>query len=141
LSLKKAFLLQHGTFDEDFCYAAYEDGELGYRLINQGLQLVFEPTARAEHYHNMDLRAACHRMVTRGRAYDMFIEKTGMFGMSQIWMAIGTGPWMIPMLIRPMYRVAEWAQNKASIGIVYILVLMYFFQVGRGKCSPIMGIS
>jgi glycosyltransferase involved in cell wall biosynthesis len=101
LSLKRDFLLQHGMFDESFRYAAYEDGELGARLIKQGLQLVFRPEAKA----------------------------------SRIWMAIGAGPWMTPAIIRPLFRLADWLQTRVAVGLVYTLVLMYCFRVGR-KVSP-----
>jgi len=104
LSLKRDFLIRYGMFDESFLYAAYEDGELGYRLMQEGLQLVFKPQAQADHYHKMDWHAACRRMVVRGKAYDLFVEKTGMLGLSQIWLAIGTGPWMTPAIIRPLCR-------------------------------------
>jgi len=137
LSLKRSFLLECGLFDESFRYAAYEDGELGYRLTRHGLQVVFKPEARADHYHRIDLDAACRRMVVKGRAYDLFIEKTGMYGVSQIWSAMGSGPWMRPLFIRPLYRLADWSQTRVALGPVYILVLMYCFQVARGCCSPI----
>jgi len=141
LSLKRAFLIQHGMFDEAFPYAAYEDGELGYRLMRQGLQLVFNSEAKADHYHEINLHTACQRMMVRGKAYDLFVNKTGMLGLSQFWIAIGTGPWMTPALIRPLFRLADWLQTRGAIGLVYILVLMYCFQVGRGKCSPIRELS
>lgn len=141
LSLRRSFLLQHGMFDESFRYAAYEDGELGYRLTQQGLRVIFEPDAQAEHYHKMDLDAACRRMVTKGRAYDLFVEKTGQYGLSQIWTAIGTGPWMRPVVIRPLFRLADWLQTRAVVGVVYILVLMYCFQVGRGRCPSVPEMS
>jgi glycosyltransferase involved in cell wall biosynthesis len=135
LSLKRDFLLQHGMFDESFRYAAYEDGELGARLIKQGLQLVFRPEAKADHYHEINLRTACQRMVIRGKSYDLFIEKTGLLGLSRIWMAIGAGPWMTPAIIRPLFRLADWLQTRVAVGLVYTLVLMYCFRVGR-KVSP-----
>jgi glycosyltransferase involved in cell wall biosynthesis len=141
LSLKRSFLLQHGLFDEEFRYPAYEDGELGARLSQQGLQLMFKPEAQALHWHEMDLHSACRRMVTRGKAYDLFVAKTHRLGLSRIWMALGTGPWMTPIVIRPLYKLANWLQTKAVVGPVYIMVLMYNFQVGRGLKPPILEIS
>jgi glycosyltransferase involved in cell wall biosynthesis len=137
LSLKRSFLMRCGMFDESFPYAAYEDGELGCRLTKHGLRVVFVPEACAEHYHRMDLDAACRRMVVKGKAYDLFVEKTGMFGISQIWKAVGTGPWMRPIFIRPLFRLAKWLQTRAAVSPVYILVLMYCFQVGRQRCPSI----
>jgi glycosyltransferase involved in cell wall biosynthesis len=141
LSIKRRFLLNNGMFDEEFLYPAYEDGELGARLARKGMQLIFKPAAQAQHWHEMDLRSACRRMVTRGKAYDMFVAKTGGLGMSQLWMAFGTGPWMRPGLIRPLYKLADWLQTRASVAAVYILVLMYNFHVGRGLKPPLSDIE
>lgn len=137
LSLKREFMLEHGLFDEDFPYAAYEDGELGMRLIKQGLKLLFKSEAAAVHYHEMDIYASCRRMITRGKAYDMFLEKTNLAGISKIWLMIGNGPWMAPFVIRPLYKFADWLQTRGVISIVYILVLMYGFRIGRGQ-SPLI---
>ncbi len=141
LSLKRVFLLQHGLFDEYFSYAAYEDGELGARLINQGLKLLFKPEAEAIHYHKMDLYTSCQRIITRGKAYDMFIEKTDLSGISKKWLVLGSGPWMTPIIIRPLYRFADWLQKRGTISVVYILVLMYGFRIGRGQSCPIPEMS
>lgn len=133
LSLKRAFLLQHGLFDESFRNAAYEDGELGLRLERNGLNIVFKPEAQATHHHPMDLASACRRMFVRGRSYDLFVAKTGAMGISRAWLWLGSGFWMHPYIARPLYRLADWSQTRISLGLVYILVLMYYFQVGRGK--------
>jgi glycosyltransferase involved in cell wall biosynthesis len=141
LSVKRSFLLENGLFDESFPYPAYEDTELGVRLFNKGMQLVFKPYAQAVHWHEIDLKSACQRMLTRGRAYDLFIEKTHMMGISRLWKWLGTGPWMQHWLILPLYRLADWLQTKAVIPPLFILVLMYNFQVGRGKNTPLPGIQ
>jgi glycosyltransferase involved in cell wall biosynthesis len=133
LSLKRSFLLENGLFDESFRDAAYEDGELGFRLTQRGLKIVFKPEAKALHYHLMDLEAACQRMVVRGRSYDQFVEKTGALGISRLWMRLGSGFWMWPSLIRPLYKLCDYSQIRLNLSVVYIVVLMYFFQVGRGK--------
>jgi glycosyltransferase involved in cell wall biosynthesis len=141
LSLKRSFLLQYGSFDETFRYPAYEDSELGVRLFKNGLQLIFMPEAHAEHWHEINLQSACRRMVTRGKTYDLFVAKTNQQGISRIWMILGTGPWMTPTVIRPLFKLANWLQTKAICSPVYIMVLMYNFQVGRGKKSPINEIA
>jgi len=136
VSAKKTFLIKGGLFDETFTTAAYEDTELGVRLARLGMRIVFRPQAKAYHYHPMDLREACRRMVTRGKAFDMFLEKTrgtGAMGISRLWLAAGSGFWMSPGLIHPLFKIAVWAQRRVNLGPVYLLVLMYCFQVGRGK--------
>lgn len=61
-SLKKAFLLKNGLFDEGFPYAAYEDTELGYRLQKKGLIIKYNKNAVAYHYHPINLNKYCERM-------------------------------------------------------------------------------
>jgi len=132
LSLKRRFLLKHGLFDEAFPDAAYEDIELGYRLSQHGLQVVFVPEARAYHYHPMDLASACRRMETRGRDYALFKQRTPWPVAPRLWRWLGSGPWMHPTIIGPLWRLAETWQARLNLGPVYVLVLMYCFLVGRG---------
>ena len=100
-----------------------------------------EPEAEAEHHHRMDFESACRRMITRGKAYDMFIEKTSLQGMASLWLMVGRGPWMTPWLIRPLYRLAVWMQRRAVISLLYITVLMYCFRVGRGGRDGRLGVA
>jgi len=66
LSVKTELLRQY-PFDVTFPNAAMEDMELGYRIQTQhGLELVFIPTAVADHFHPTDFRQACRRMLTVG---------------------------------------------------------------------------
>jgi glycosyltransferase involved in cell wall biosynthesis len=60
VSIKRSFLLGVGGFDEEFPHAAYEDLDLGYRLDQQGMVLLYEPAALALHDHTYRV-AALHR--------------------------------------------------------------------------------
>ncbi len=62
VSLKTAFVRDHGGFDEDFCHAAFEDIELGLRLEQAGMRLAYDPDALVEHWHPTDLPSAMRRM-------------------------------------------------------------------------------
>lgn len=137
ISVKRAFLLKGELFDENFTSAAYEDTDLAYRLAQLGLKIVFEPEALAYHYHETDLNAICRQMEVTGRAYDYFVNKTGQLGLSQVWTLLGTGFWMQPMFIGPLWRLADYLQTRKIIAPLFILVLMYFFQAGRGKRPPL----
>jgi glycosyltransferase involved in cell wall biosynthesis len=137
VSVKRDFLLTDGLFDESFPDAAYEDTELACRLLQCGLKVVFEPQAAAYHHHQSDLATICRQMEVTGRSYDLFIRKTGQLGLSQLWTWLGTGPWMQPWLIRPLWHLAEYLQTRRVITPLFIAVLMYFFQVGRGKRPPL----
>jgi GT2 family glycosyltransferase len=68
ISLKTRFLRAHGGFDERFRDAAFEDVELGLRLREAGLKLVYDPEAVAEHFHPVDLPQTLERMRRVGRA-------------------------------------------------------------------------
>ncbi len=69
LSLKRDYLLENGLFDEDFPCAAYEDIELGYRLQKEhGLRIVYEPQARAHHYHPVGIQQLKGRGRIKGRS-------------------------------------------------------------------------
>lgn len=54
LSLPRQLLVDE-PFSRDFPYPAWEDIELGYRLEQCGLRLVYEPRARVLHDHPTDL--------------------------------------------------------------------------------------
>lgn len=137
LSLKRSFLLKHGLFDEAFPAAAYEDVELAYRLSKHGLQIVFVPEAEAYHYHRIDLATACRRMETRGRYYDLFHAKTGYPAVPKVWRWAARGPWMREFFIRPLWLIARRLENRVSLGPINVLILMYFFLVGRGLRPPL----
>jgi hypothetical protein len=51
VSVKRAFMLAHGMFDESFLY--YEDVLCGHRLAQAGMQLCFVPDARGQHLHQL----------------------------------------------------------------------------------------
>jgi GT2 family glycosyltransferase len=132
LSLKRDFLLKYGMFDEAFPAAAYEDVELAHRLSNHGLDIIFLPEAEAYHYHRIDLDAACRRMETRGRYYDLFWQRTHYPAVSKAWAWAARGPWMHPRFIGPLWLLVRKLESRVSFGPANVLVLMYFFLVGRG---------
>jgi glycosyltransferase involved in cell wall biosynthesis len=69
VSVKKTFLERVGGFDEDLPFL-YEDLDLGRRLHDEGMDLVYEPRARATHDHPGDARglAGAHARDRGGRA-------------------------------------------------------------------------
>lgn len=60
VSLKRAFFLGAGGFDEDFGYY-YEDLECAYRLDEHGMVLLYEPDALAKHLHHYGLDTIVRR--------------------------------------------------------------------------------
>lgn len=76
ISIKKEFLINHGLFDEDFPYAAYEDTDLGYRLMQEGLQIKYNRNAVGHHYHpGINLYTFRKRMVLAGENEAIFSKK------------------------------------------------------------------
>ncbi|HET8626929.1 MAG TPA: glycosyltransferase [Thermomicrobiales bacterium] len=75
VSAARADLLAVGGFDERFPAAAYEDIELGYRLTQAGVRLVYEPAALIHHLHEMRLDRALGRQIVNGRSAAYAITK------------------------------------------------------------------
>ncbi len=93
LSAPRAFLLENGAFDTSF--RALEDLELGWRLQSKGLRIHFEPAARVDHEHPMNLRALCREMHVRGRMLRRYVDQHGMTPGLADYMDIGSesGSW------------------------------------------------
>lgn len=75
LSLKRKFLLENGLFDEDFQYAAFEDTELGYRLQEKDLRIIFNRDAIGCHFHPISLSGFCSQARVRGRSAVILHQK------------------------------------------------------------------
>lgn len=73
ISIKKNFLLTNGMFRERKG-AAHEDIELGYRLKQKGLRLIFDENALAFHYHTDNMDKACKRAYERGINLDLLTD-------------------------------------------------------------------
>jgi GT2 family glycosyltransferase len=78
VSLKRRFFLSAGGFDEDFLFD-YEDLDLGWRLHERGLRLVYEPDALAEHLHGYDWAAVERRYHSRALGERLMAAKHGWF--------------------------------------------------------------
>lgn len=75
LSIKRNFLLQNGMFDEEFPAAAFEDIELGHRLMAKGLRLFYHPEAVGYHWKRMSLADAVRRAEMVEIASELFRAK------------------------------------------------------------------
>lgn len=65
VSIKRAFLLRSGLFDERFL--SNEDILLGYRLHQLGMRLRCEPSARGAHWHQFKREDLDAKAITTGR--------------------------------------------------------------------------
>ncbi|HXP82287.1 MAG TPA: glycosyltransferase [Verrucomicrobiae bacterium] len=103
LSLKTNFLRVQGQFDEDFKTAAYEDLELGYRLCNAGLQLLYNRQAVAYHHQFFLFVDACRKLHGNTLAARMFFQKeAGRYFLEQ----------QRKRKARVSYRIAKWSATK-----------------------------
>jgi GT2 family glycosyltransferase len=75
VSAKTDLVRTVGGFDEGFTSAGHEDIDLGLRLQQQGMHLIYDRQAVVEHYHPTDLAMAIERACDIGRANARFIER------------------------------------------------------------------
>lgn len=74
ISLKKELLLED-SFDPDFKAYGWEDIELGYRLMQKGLKLIYTPEVHAVHDHVMEPSSLKKRMFNVGKSALLFQKK------------------------------------------------------------------
>lgn len=79
VSLKRRMFLDGGGFDPDFHTADYEDIDLGYRLHERGMRLLYEPRAVVEHLHRHDWQSVTRRYENRARAERVMAAKHDWF--------------------------------------------------------------
>jgi len=75
ISLKKEFLMKNGLFCETLVREgayAHEDVELGYRLYQKGLQILYNKKALAYHYHLVTINQAMKTAYSKGLAWIPF---------------------------------------------------------------------
>ncbi len=76
VSLKRTLLAAQPTlFDTDFTYPAYDDTELGYRLMRDGMRLHYVPQAVTYHHHEMTIAGFAQRQHMAGRMAVVFARK------------------------------------------------------------------
>ncbi|MFA4967324.1 MAG: glycosyltransferase [Candidatus Margulisiibacteriota bacterium] len=75
LSIKKKTLVAAGKFDEDFAGYGWEDIELGYRLLKNGLPLYYLPFAINYHDHIVSDEDILKRKYDMGRSAALFLKK------------------------------------------------------------------
>jgi glycosyltransferase involved in cell wall biosynthesis len=74
LSISRELLLEHGGFDEDFSYG-FEDTELGLRMSEAGVSILYAPEALGLHHHELGLASYCRRQYAVGRSAAHFVRK------------------------------------------------------------------
>lgn len=109
LSLRREHLLRE-PFCESFRDAAWEDIELGYRLVEKaGLRLIYEPGARALHDHPTDLDSFFRRQRCVGRSARIF---AGLHPELKEWLRCTPGPLPPAWLVRGAEAVARRVPSR-----------------------------
>jgi len=76
ISLKKEFIDQFNyLFDPDFTYPAYDDIELGFRLFERGLQIVYNKKAIVYHLHDITVESFGQRTYQAGKMSWILLHK------------------------------------------------------------------
>jgi GT2 family glycosyltransferase len=78
VSLKRELFVAAGGFDPDFVFD-YEDLDLGFRLGEQGMRLIYESGAVSEHLHPYDWAAVQRRYESRAGAERLMMAKHDWF--------------------------------------------------------------
>ncbi len=78
ISVPRAYLLEHGLFDERFRSAGWEDVDLGMRLVKAGMRIIYAADAGASHIHPTDFRAYANRISRIGYYHALLIGKHGL---------------------------------------------------------------
>ncbi|MFA4858474.1 MAG: glycosyltransferase [Candidatus Margulisiibacteriota bacterium] len=89
LSAKKQTLLDAGLFDENFTGYGWEDIELGYRLKQMKVPLVYLPAAQNYHWHPVTKEENLERKLNTGKSAAYFYQKHTNF---EIKMFLGMNP-------------------------------------------------
>jgi glycosyltransferase involved in cell wall biosynthesis len=74
ISLKRFFLISNGAFNDTL--TVLEDNELGYRLAQQGMRLVFRRTPLGYHYQTFTFKQSCQRLQHYCLGLDAFLATT-----------------------------------------------------------------
>ena len=77
VSVKASLLEKTGWFDESFRYASHEDLELGHRLAEKGMKLIYDDTARGFHWHKLSVRGISRRVYLMGYSANYYWQKVG----------------------------------------------------------------
>jgi len=139
ISFKKAFLLEFGLFDPDFKDAAWEDVELGYRLSQHGLRILYNKRAIGYHYHPTSFDSVIGRMKKHGKAAVILGQKISEEGVLPPLARSEMGKkidfldrlFFTPSVEYLFRKLALWGEMRFNLSIVYDLILLHYRVVGR----------
>ena len=84
ISIPRAAFVASGGFDERFPYPAFEDYELGWRLVEAGFRVHYDPAARAFHTRGIDIRTFRRRMKMVGESAQFLLALHPRFELAEV---------------------------------------------------------
>ncbi len=129
-SVQRKTLLEVGMFDEDFTGYGHEDLELGYRLLQAGLSIRYNPDAINYHWHPVPFPEQCDKMHLAGRSTVRFYQKHRDW---KIPLVMGWNPLSLSVhsLIRACPVLYRWLWNLADrLHLAREIVLQYHYVSG-----------
>ena len=135
VSVKLSLLNKSGWFDESFPYASHEDLELGYRLADKGMRLVYDPDAKGYHWHLLTIQGIARRVYLMGYSAEIFWRKIGdgSSGVKRITRKVLTTVCSLPPMVYLWNRLQakEYDETKKYPGQWNMLLFLGFF-IGLG---------
>lgn len=131
VSLKKAFLLQAGLFDEDFPHHAWDDYEMGLRLLKQGMKTIYLPPALAYHWHPITLEERQDVMRQAGESAVILEKKYPKLRLWRVGSHVPTRLW--EMLIRWSHLRFRLLRREKDLGWYFYWTLAHAFIEGYKK--------
>ena len=155
LSLKRNFLLKHNGFDESIRLGpglcAYEDTELGWRLFQDNMCLIYNRNAVAYHYDEKNLASICKRRYAEGQIIHQILRKHPDFKFYTREKSLHSIRYLktafIPervrqrlarlILNRPLIAILEpiaaYCEKRVNIPILFKIVTAYYYHQGYLK--------
>jgi glycosyltransferase involved in cell wall biosynthesis len=130
-SVRKSDLDRVGRFDETFTGYGHEDLELGYRLEESGMTIVYDPLAIDYHWHPVPYDEQKEKMTLAGRSTVRFFRKHSTFavrarlGMTPLSLAVHGAIAGRPKLLASLDRA-----GRTKPGLARNIVYQYHYVTG-----------
>jgi len=129
-SVRREDLVELGGFDEHFTGYGHEDLELGFRLIRQGISILYEPGAVNYHWHPVPYDEQRQRMELAGRSTIRFLQKHRSFE-AQVKLGATAPSLMLYRVLHRLPRLRRWLERRGErTGLARTLIYQYAYQCG-----------
>ncbi|WP_417909677.1 glycosyltransferase family 2 protein [Candidatus Electronema sp. PJ] len=139
VSVKRALLDKSGWFDESFPYASHEDLELGCRLAQQGMRLLYDPSAQGFHWHLLTVQGIAKRIYLMGYSAKLFWHKVppqeslSKQAIRRVLTLLCATP--LAVQLWNWLRNREYAPNKTASVAWHLLLFLSFFLGLADACA------